>query len=97
MPIHQSESSIDKYGILINKGGTNRASVWRPIQKDCGNVEKVLTSEEKTYAVLGLLRLGKGAIVLTGMALTSSSEFDKLALFLEALLIKRRGEDIKNE
>ena len=84
--LSQSDGSTSKYGPLVNKGGSDRVTVWRPIHEDCGAVEKILTTSDKRYTVLGIQQMGQGKIIMTGMALEGPSEFEKLASFLEIIL-----------
>jgi len=87
-PVKQPEGSIALFGPLADKGGTDIVSVWRPIQEKYGAVKKILVATKRAGIVLGFLPVRRGGIILTGMSLKGSPEFDKLTSFLTVLIDK---------
>lgn len=86
--VKQPEGSMRKYGELAHKGGGFQVHIWRPLLERYGAVEKVLVAAHRDGIVLGYLPKGRGGVVFTGMDLQGPDEFEKLASFLETLLVR---------
>lgn len=87
--VEQPDWSIDEYGELYHKGGDVRAHIWRPLQTKYGSVEKVLTCARRDGVAIGILPMGTGKLITTGMALDDVEEFEKLASFLYSFLTRK--------
>lgn len=87
--VEQPDWSIEEYGEIYHKGGDIKAHIWRPLSTKYGSVDKVLLCSQRDGVVIGVVPVGKGRLITTGMALYDTEEFEKLAAFLYSFLTKR--------
>jgi hypothetical protein len=78
--VYQTKEDIERVGNIIDAGGSNKVNQFRAVRPETPNVIPLLRQIENKIYPIAAIPYGQGYLIVGGMNVVTSSEFEKLSL-----------------